>query len=126
MTESRDIAEVPALEVVGTAAVHLMSAAAVHLGLAEDLPDHVDLDEARTLIEALAGRQLARVLGSSVTSGEPWRSLWRPGQLAAVLAEYGLRVVSDDSLLALAHSLGSRTRVRASLRSGRVAVAEGR
>lgn len=52
---ARDIAEVPALEIVSTAALHLMSSAAVNLGLAEDLPDHVDLDEARTLIEALAG-----------------------------------------------------------------------
>lgn len=56
MTEaSRDIADVPAIEVIGTAAVHLMSAAAVHLGLAEDLPDHLDLDEARALIDSLAG-----------------------------------------------------------------------
>ena len=53
--ESRDIADVPALEIVSTTALHLMSAAAVHLGLAEDLPEHRDLDEARTLIEALAG-----------------------------------------------------------------------
>ena len=52
---TRDIADVPAIEVVGTAAVHLMSAAAVHLGLAEDLPEHRDLDEARTLIDSLAG-----------------------------------------------------------------------
>ena len=52
---ARDIAEVPALEVVATAALHLMSAAAVQLGLAEDLPEHRDLDEARTLIESLAG-----------------------------------------------------------------------
>jgi hypothetical protein len=52
---SRDIADVPAIEIVSTAALHLMSSAAVNLGLAEDLPDHVDLDEARTLIEALAG-----------------------------------------------------------------------
>lgn len=52
---ARDIAEVPALEIVSTAALHLMSSAAVNLGLAEDLPEHVDLDEARTLIEALAG-----------------------------------------------------------------------
>lgn len=52
---SRDIADVPAVEVVSTAALHLMSAAAVQLGLAEDLPDHQDLDEARSLIEALAG-----------------------------------------------------------------------
>ena len=52
---SRDIADVPAVEVVSTAALHLMSASAVQLGLAEDLPDHQDLDEARTLIESLAG-----------------------------------------------------------------------
>ena len=52
---SRDIADVPALEIVSTASLHLMSAAAVHLGLAEDLPDHRDMDEARTLIEAMAG-----------------------------------------------------------------------
>ena len=52
---SRDIAEVPALEIISTAALHLMSAAAVNLGLAEDLPEHTDLDEARTLIDALAG-----------------------------------------------------------------------
>jgi hypothetical protein len=52
---ARDIADVPAVEVIGAAAVHLMSAAAVHLGLAEDLPDHRDLDEARALIDALAG-----------------------------------------------------------------------
>jgi hypothetical protein len=52
---ARDIAEVPALEIVSTAALHLMSAAAVNLGLAEDLPEHKDLDEARSLIDALAG-----------------------------------------------------------------------
>src|SRR3990170_756401 len=52
---ARDIAEVTAIEIVSTAALHLMSSAAVNLGLAEDLPDHVDLDEARTLIEGLAG-----------------------------------------------------------------------
>jgi hypothetical protein len=56
---SRDIADVPALEIVSTAALHLMSAAAVHLGLAEDLPDHRDLDEARTLIDAMAGLVVA-------------------------------------------------------------------
>jgi hypothetical protein len=52
---TRDIADVPAVELLGTTAVHLMSAAAVHLGLAEDLPEHRDLDEARALIDALAG-----------------------------------------------------------------------
>jgi hypothetical protein len=40
---------------ISTFAVHLMSAAAIHLGLAEDGDDHLDLDEARKLITALAG-----------------------------------------------------------------------
>lgn len=44
----------PAIEVITTMALHLMSAAAVKCGLAED-GDHLDLDEARTLITALAG-----------------------------------------------------------------------
>ena len=53
----RDISEVPAIEVITTAAVHLMSAAAVKLGLAaEDNAEELkDLDEARKLITALAG-----------------------------------------------------------------------
>ncbi|MFE8947798.1 class I SAM-dependent methyltransferase [Streptomyces sp. NPDC007856] len=75
-------------------------------------------------VKAAAGRLLTRVLGSSVTSGEPWRSLWRPQQMAALLGEYGMRVVSDDTLLALAHAIGSPARGRSSLQSGRVAVAE--
>lgn len=56
---TRDIADVAAVEVIVTAAVHLMSAAAVKCGLAEDGPDgdgrqYLDLDEARKLITALA------------------------------------------------------------------------
>ena len=47
----------PAVEVITTAAMHLMSAAAVKCGLAEgpDAGEHLDLDEARKLITALAG-----------------------------------------------------------------------
>ena len=52
---TRDIAEVPAVEIITTAAVHLMSAAAVKVGLADDPAEQVDLDEARKLINALAG-----------------------------------------------------------------------
>ena len=52
---TRDIAEVPAVEIITTAAVHLMSAAAVKVGLADDPEGQVDLDEARKLINALAG-----------------------------------------------------------------------
>lgn len=53
--EARDIAEVPAAEVIAGVAVHLMSAAAVKCGLAEEGDAYLDLDEARKLITALAG-----------------------------------------------------------------------
>ncbi|MFE2373607.1 class I SAM-dependent methyltransferase [Streptomyces sp. NPDC059398] len=76
--------------------------------------------------KAAAGRLLTRVLGSSLTAGEPWRSLWKPQRMAALLAEYDLRVVSDDDLLALTHTPGGPAGGRTSLRSGRVAVAEAR
>ena len=54
----RELAEIPAVEVITRAAVMLMSAAAEKLGLADADPDespHRDLDEARRLITALAG-----------------------------------------------------------------------
>ena len=56
---TRDIADVAAVEVITTAAVHLMSAAAVKCGLSEDVGGvpgsaYHDLDEARKLITALA------------------------------------------------------------------------
>ncbi|GAA1701043.1 DUF1844 domain-containing protein [Microcella alkalica] len=50
---SRDIADVPAVEIINTVAVHLLSAAAVKCGLSEQ--DEIDLAEARKLITALAG-----------------------------------------------------------------------
>ena len=54
---ARDIADVPSAEIITTAAVHLMSAAAVKCGLADDEQEggHLDLAEARILINALAG-----------------------------------------------------------------------
>ena len=54
----RELADIPAVEVISRAAVMLMSAAAEKLGLASDDPadsPHRDLDEARRLITALAG-----------------------------------------------------------------------
>ena len=59
---SRDIADVPAVEIIGAAAVHLMSAAAVKCGLAPDADgvageDLKDLDEKdREAIRALMKR----------------------------------------------------------------------
>lgn len=69
---TRDIADVPAIEVITTVAVHLMSAAAVQLGLAEDGEQHRDLDEARKLITALAGL---------VTAGAPEIGSYHAGPL---------------------------------------------
>ena len=55
INEMRDIAEVPAVELINTVAIHLLSAAAVKVGLADDPEQQLDLDEARKLINALAG-----------------------------------------------------------------------
>ncbi|MFC8723243.1 class I SAM-dependent methyltransferase [Kitasatospora sp. NPDC057198] len=74
-------------------------------------------------VKAAAGRLLTRLLGDSVTAGEPWRSLWKPDRMAALLAEHGLRVTSDHDLLTLARGLGTSARSRSSLGTGRVAVA---
>ena len=54
----RELADIPSAEVISRAAVMLMSAAAEKLGLAAPDPEnsvHLDLDEARRLITALAG-----------------------------------------------------------------------
>ena len=75
--------------------------------------------------KATAGRLLTRLIGSSATAGEPWRSLWKPDRMAAVLAQHRLRVISDEDLLGIAATLDGPVRVRTSLRSGRVAVADG-
>ena len=51
----RDMSEIPAVELIQTVAVHLLSAAAVKCGLSESPEGEVDLAEARKLITALAG-----------------------------------------------------------------------
>lgn len=60
-----DIGDIPAVEVVLTVALHLMSAAAVACGLGDDEREP-DLAEARILITALAGlvTSSAPLLGS--------------------------------------------------------------
>src|SRR5699024_41742 len=53
----REMADIPAVEVISRASVMIMSAAAEKLGLADEDPDqspHRDLDEARRLITGLA------------------------------------------------------------------------
>ena len=82
--EIRDIAEVPAVELINTVAVHLMSAAAVKLGLGDgpDASREVDLDEARKLITALAGLVTAAAPDISDSHARPLRDGLRSLQLA--------------------------------------------
>lgn len=77
--ELRDIADVPAVEVVTTVAIHLMSAAAVKCGLANESEgeDLTDLAEARILIEGLAGL---------INSTAPWLGNAHAGPLRDGLA----------------------------------------
>lgn len=80
----RDISEVPAVEVITTGAVHLMSAAAVKVGLADDphAEELKDLDEARKLITALAGLVTAAAPEIGSQHAGPLRDGLRSLQLA--------------------------------------------
>lgn len=82
--QMRDIAEVPAVEIITTAAVHLMSAAAVKCGLAaeENAQELKDLDEARKLITALAGFVTAAAPEIGSQHAAPLRDGLRTLQLA--------------------------------------------
>ncbi|MGV8876214.1 MAG: DUF1844 domain-containing protein [Rhodoglobus sp.] len=84
ISEARDIAEVPAVEVINTVAVHMLSAAAVKLGLS-DSPNaqaEQDLDEARKLINALAGLITAAAPEIGNHHARPLRDGLRSVQLA--------------------------------------------
>ena len=91
--EARDIADVPAVEVVTAAAVHLMSAAAVKCGLAEDAEEagHLDLAEARVLITALAGL----VTAAAPEVGSQHARALRDGLRTLQLAFHEASVVPD-------------------------------
>ncbi|WP_181802365.1 DUF1844 domain-containing protein [Streptomyces shenzhenensis] len=82
---TRDIAEVPAVEVIVTVAVNLMSAAAVKLGLSpheEEAEKYKDLDEARKLVTALAGLLDASATEISSFHAAPLRDGLKSLQLA--------------------------------------------
>ena len=81
----------PAVEVIGAAAVHLMSAAAVKCGLADDPGTETDLDEARKLITALAGLITAAAPDLSDSHARPLRDGLRTLQLAFREASLGAR-----------------------------------
>ncbi|WP_442893298.1 DUF1844 domain-containing protein [Aquipuribacter sp. SD81] len=103
----RDIADVPAVEVVTTAAVHLMSAAAVKCGLVDpaDLEGAVgedgrplrpedlkDLAEARSLITALAGL----VTAAAPEVGSQHARALRDGLRSLQLAFREASIVQDE------------------------------
>jgi hypothetical protein len=80
LPDVRDLADIPAVEVISRAAVMLMSAAAEQLGLADPDPAHPvrrDFDEARTLITALAG-----LLHASLADLGPHAAAFRDGLAA--------------------------------------------
>lgn len=77
-----DIAEVPAVEIITAAAVNLLSAAAIKCGLSEDPENETDLDEARKLINALAGLITAGAPEISDSHARPLRDGLRSVQLA--------------------------------------------
>ncbi len=84
LDEIRDIAEVPAVELINTVAVHFMSAAAVKLGLGDgpDAASEIDLDEARKLITVLAGMVTAAAPEIGDHHARPLRDGLRSLQLA--------------------------------------------
>jgi hypothetical protein len=79
---ARDIADVSAVEIINTVAVHLMSAAAVKCGLADDPENQIDLDQARKLITALAGLVTAGAPEIGDQHARPLRDGLRSVQLA--------------------------------------------
>lgn len=80
----RDIADVAAVEIINSSCVHLMSAAAVKVGLAEDeeTGQYQDLAEARKLITALAGLVTASAPEIGDEHARPLRDGLRSLQLA--------------------------------------------
>ncbi len=75
------------------------------------------------------GRRLSglvsRVLGvDDPLAAEPWRSLWTPSTMAALLARHRFVVHRDENLLTTASRMGVVTNRRRSLANGRVAVAQ--
>jgi len=78
---TRDLADVSAVELITTVSVHLLSAAALRCGLAED-GEGQDLDEARTIINALAGLVTAAAPDIGDTHARALRDGLRSVQLA--------------------------------------------
>ena len=79
--QMQDIADLPAVEVIGRYAVDLLTVAAVQCGLAED-GRKGDLDEARKLINATAGFITAAAADLGDHHARPLRDALRQVQFA--------------------------------------------
>lgn len=79
---ARDLADVSAVELISTVSVHLLSAAALRCGLADEGEEFQDLDEARTIINALAGLVTAAAPDLGDTHARSLRDGLRSVQLA--------------------------------------------
>lgn len=89
-----EIGEVPAVAIINEVAVHLMSAAAVKVGLADDEAERgwKDLDEARRLITALAGL----VTAAAPEVGSQHAAPLRDGLKALQLAFREASLIQDE------------------------------
>ena len=88
---ARDLAEVSAVELITTVSVHLLSAAAMRCGLSEEGDELTDLDEARTIINALAGL----VTAASPDLGDTHARALRDGLRSVQLAFREASVIQD-------------------------------
>jgi hypothetical protein len=80
--QARDLADVTSVELITTVGVHLLSAAALRCGLAEEGEKYQDLDEARAIINALAGLVTAAAPDLGDTHARALRDGLRSVQLA--------------------------------------------
>ena len=80
--QARDLADVTSVELITTVGVHLLSAAALRCGLAEEGEEYQDLDEARAIINALAGLVTAAAPDLGDTHARALRDGLRSVQLA--------------------------------------------
>lgn len=85
-----DLADIPAVEVVGRYFVELLNLAAVHCGLSED-GRPADLDEARKYIDAAAGMLTA----TTGYMGDQHARIWREGLRQVQLAFREASAVKD-------------------------------
>lgn len=79
---ARDLADVSAVELISTVSVHMLSAAALRCGLADEGEDLQDLGEARIIINALAGLITAAAPDLGDTHARALRDGLRSVQLA--------------------------------------------